>query len=325
MQPFGRTATGEEVHLVRLRGGGLEARVATLGAIVQALRFDGWPHPLTLGFETVGDYERVRGHVGAVAGRYANRIAGGRFPLGGEIVRLEPNEGPNTLHGGPDGFAFRIWRVVEHAPDAIRLALTSPDGDQGFPGTLEAAVTYRLEDGGVLDMLFEATADAPTIVNLTQHSYYNLDGVATIDAHRLEVAADAYLAVDGASLPLGPPVALAGTPFDLTAPRPLADAAGPLRIDHNYCLAPTRRPSPVRVATLAVEGLEMALATTEPGLQVYTGDKLQRGPLPRAGLCLEPQVWPDAPNRPDFPSAVLRPGETYRHHTRLTFQRSRAP
>lgn len=322
MEPFGRTASGEEVHLLGLSGGGLSAEVMTLGATIRSLRLDGWPHPLTLGFATLDDYVRVRGYVGVVAGRYANRIAAGRFPVDGRIVELDRNEGANTLHGGTDGFAFRVWNVIEASAAHLRLALTSPAGDQGFPGHLEASVTYRLRAPGTLEMTFEATTDAATVVNLTQHSYFTLDGAPTIDGHALEVWAPSYVPVDGASLPLGGTADVAGTPFDLTAPRTLADAQGPLRLDHNYCLADVRRPEPVEAARLTVPGLAMTLATTEPGLQVYTGDKLQRGPLPRAGLCLEPQIWPDAPNRPDFPSPLLRPGEVYSHRTVLTFQRS---
>ncbi len=315
MHVFGTTADGREVHAVRLRGGRLEADVLTLGGIVQRLALDGWPHPLTLGFAEVADYERVRGFVGAVAGRYANRIARARFPLDGRTVELLANDGANTLHGGPDGFSARIWRIEAVTERSVELALVSPDGDQGFPGTLTARLTYRLGDDDSLEVVFTATTDAVTVVNLTQHSYYNLLGAGTIDGHRLQVAAGRFVPVDAAGLPLDGPAAVAGTAFDFLRPRGLAG----VRVDHNYCLAETRRPAPVPAATLAVDGLAMTLATTEPGLQVYTGDKLERGPGPRAGVCLEPQTWPDAPNRELFASPVLRPGETYRHHTRLVF------
>ncbi len=322
MATFGGTADGRAVELVPLRGGGLNAEVLTLGATIRDLRLEGWPHPLVLGLATVADYERVDAFVGAVVGRYANRIAGARFDLDGNTVRLVPNEGPNVLHGGPDGFHRRVWTVREQSDAHVRMTLVSPAGDQGFPGRVDAAVTYRLAGGACLDIVLEAEAFAPTVVNLSQHGYFNLGGGPTIDDHSLQVGADTYLPVDAADLPLAGPAALLGTPFDLAAPRPLADATGPLRIDHCYCLAPARREAPVAVASLRAPGLVMTLATTEPGLQVYTGDKLGRGPVARAGICLEPQIWPDAPNRADFPSALLRPGQRYRHETRLIFARA---
>lgn len=318
MDLFGHTADGRRVDLVTIDGGGLVAEVLTLGATIRSLRLEGWPHPLTLGFDTVAEYGHVRGHIGVVAGRYANRITDGRFPLDGRDVQLAVNEGTTMLHGGPDGFAYRVWQIGEHARGHVRLELVSPDGDQGFPGELRASVTYSLGSDATLDMVFEAESDAPTLANLTQHTYFNLKGGGTIDGHTLEVAASTYLPVDDASLPTAGPTPVAGTAFELATPSLLAGR----KLDHNYCLASCRRPAPEPAATLGVPGLTMRLATTEPGLQVYTGDKLQRGPAPRRGLCLEPQVWPDAPNHPAFPSAVLRPGERYRHQTRLTFERS---
>ncbi len=318
MERFGETADGREVHLVRIAGGRLDAEVLTFGAAIRSLRLDGWPHPLSLGFPSVADYERVGGHVGRVPGRFANRIAGGRFKLDGKPVQLATNEGPNTLHGGPNGFGNRVWQVAEVASDRVRLELVSPADDEGFPGRLAASVTYAVEAPSALAMTFEATTDAPTICNLTQHSYFNFDNSASIDGHSVQVAARAYLPVDAASLPLGAPAPVAGTRFDLSTPTRLEG----LRLDYNYCLAAARRATPADVATVSVPGLSMTVATTEPGLQVYTGDNLVSHPPPRAGVCLEPQLWPDAPNHPDYPQPVLRPGERYRHETRLTFRRS---
>ncbi len=289
---------------IRLAGGGLVMEVLPLGAIVRDLRFEGAGRSLVLGFADAAAYRANPSYVGAVVGRFANRIAGGRFTLDGRTFQLDRNEGANTLHGGGDGFHRRVWEVVEQTGDMVTLALTSPDGDQGFPGTLRATCRYRLEPPGTVVVEFTATTDAPTVVSLAQHVYWNLDGASTIDDHHLEVRAERALATDAVGLP---------TTAEWAPP------LGRLRhhvVDRNFCLAATPHAFPRPAAVLTAGGVWLEVATTEPGLQVYTGDKLQVAPYgPRAGLCLEAQAWPDAPNRTDFPSARLDPGMTYRQRT----------
>lgn len=281
---------------------------------------------------------------GATVGRYANRIAGAAFTLDGQRHELAANDGPNCLHGGPDGFDLRDWDVVAQDAEAVTLALVSPDGDQGFPGRLDARVTYRLTaeaDGARLEVTMQATADRATPVSLTNHAYFNLGGVSNparitgIDDHRLRVAASRYLPVSDAAIPLpGAPAPVDGTPFDLRAGARLGDR---LRAGHpqmlavrgfDHCFALDGE-GLRRAATLThPSGRSVVLWTDQPGLQVYTGNWLdgtargKGGAAYRMGdaICLEPGAFPDAPNRPDFPDAILRPGQTYRHRMALAFQ-----
>ncbi len=301
------------METIRLEGGGLVMEVLPLGAIIRDLRFRNAERSLVLGFADADAYLAHPSYVGAVVGRFANRIEGGRFTLDGHVFDLDRNEGPNTLHGGRDGFHRRAWEVVERAADTVLLALTSPDGDQGFPGTLRASCRYRLEPPGTAVVEFAATTEAPTVVGLAQHVYWNLDGAPTIDDHHLEVRADRALATDAA-----------GLPTTVEWAPPLGRLVHRV-IDRNFCLAEAPHAFPKPAAVLTAGGVRLEVATTEPGLQVYTGDKLAVPPYgPRAGVCLEAQAWPDAPNRHDFPSARLDPGMTYRQRTTWHLSR-RAP
>jgi len=327
---FGAMPDGTRIEEVALECGGLSARIITWGAVVRDLRLAGHAAPLVLGFETLAPYLTDSPHFGAIAGRYANRIRDGRFVLDGQAVQVDRNfQGRHHLHGGSVAFGKRAWRIVELSGDAVTLQLDDPAGSGGFPGALSARCTYRLGPDGTLEVLLEAATDAPTICNLAQHSYFNLDdgGAGDVLGHRLRVAAEHYLAVDDGLIPVGDPAPVAGTPFDYRADRPIGAALPEGGLDHNFCLAPARggvRP----VAWLAgAGGVSMTVETTEPGLQVYAGAKLNVGPPglggrrygPHAGIALEPQAWPDAPNRPEFPQATLRPGETYRQLTRYRF------
>jgi aldose 1-epimerase len=302
-----------------------------LGATVQGLEVtcgDGVRRDVVLGQETPADYLESTDHLGGTIGRYANRIAGGRFPLDGREVRVGTSDRGNHLHGGPDGFDRRLWELVDHADTQARLTLESPDGDQGFPGTVRATVRFEVVDDRVLIEL-EATTDAPTVVNLTNHAYFNLEGVGhgTIDAHRLVVDADEYTPVDGTGIPLGGQAPVAGTALDFRTPAPIGPAvrsgeeqvSRARGVDHNYVLrgAGMRRAA---VLTAPHTGTTLELHTDQPGLQVYTGNFLD-GSRPSAtggryrqgdGIALEPQLFPDTPNHPEFGSAVLRPGEHYR-------------
>ncbi|GGB36846.1 aldose 1-epimerase [Tistrella bauzanensis] len=260
------------------------------------------------------DMHGVDIHAGTICGRYANRIAGARCPIDGHMVVLAANEGTTSLHGGPEGFGQRRWRGGA-LPGGICFRLESAAGDQGFPGRLAVEAVYRLA-GMRLSLEIAAVTDAPTVVNLSQHVYWNLAGGGTIAGHDLAIAAAHYLAVDEALLPVGAPQPVAGTRFDFRAPRRLDQS-----VDHNFCRIAGRGPLQA-VARLSDpgSGRAMTLFTTEPGLQVYTADHFHAGlagadrPLRHhGGVALESQAFPNSPNRPDFPSTLLRPGMAYRH------------
>ncbi len=329
IEPFGTLPDGGRVERITLQGGGLTARFLTWGAVLQDLRLNGHAPPLVLGLESLDHYLAHSRHFGATVGRCANRIRDGRCSINGRAVRLDRNEGGrHHLHGGADNAGCKLWRVVAQAPDALRLALTLPDGHMGYPGTLQIEAAFSLPGDGSLDIRYSAHSDAPTLCNLAHHSYFDLDGRGDVRGHVLGIAAEASLPVDSDKLPLGAPAPVAGTAFDFRTPRRLGAAP----IDHNFCLA-DRRGGLREVAVLEGRaGVAMALHSTEPGLQVYDGHNLdvpvpglagQRiGPY--AGIALEPQIWPDSPNQPGYPQALLRSGDTYHQHTRLVFTRDQS-
>jgi aldose 1-epimerase len=334
-EEFGRLPGGETVCRIAISGGGLSASVLTYGAIIQDLRLDGHAPPLVLGYERLEHYLATVNFFGAVAGRHANRIREGRFSIDGETYRIDP-EKPEAhgLHGGSCGYAHRNWSVADAGSDFVTLSLHDPDGTMGFPGTVEARCTYRLESPGTLSVLFEATTDRPTLCNLAQHSYFNLDdgGEGTVLDHRLRIAADAYLPVDAGLIPTGEIAPVAETPFDFREDRPIRhdEANGQVRYDHNFCLSPARTAlRPVARLVGARSGVAMEVATTEPGLQFYAGHYTTPASPGLDGrrydafsaVCLEAQTWPDSPNHHAFPQSVLRPGETYRQETEFRFSR----
>lgn len=334
-EAFGTLPDGETVRRITLSGGGLTAAVLTFGAVIQDLRLGGHAPPLVLGYERIEDYIANVNYFGAVAGRHANRIRGGRFAIDGEAYRIDPDRPEaHGLHGGSGGYARRNWRVAGAGPEYVTLTLHDADGAMGFPGTVEAACTYRLSESGTLSAVFEATTDRPTLCNLAQHSYFNLDDGGETEAldHSLRIAADAYLPVDADLIPTGEIAAVAGTPFDFRTDRPIrhVGANGQVRYDHNFCLSPERAAlRPVARLAGARSGVAMDVATTEPGLQFYAGHYTTPASPGLDGrrydafsaICLEAQTWPDSPNHPGFPQAVLRPGETYRQETRFRFSR----
>lgn len=329
---FGRTADGDAVERVTISAGGLTVNVLTWGAVIQDLRLAGHDAPLVLGFDNFEDYPAHSPHFGAVPGRYANRIAHGRFILDGERYQTDLNQsGRHTAHGGSKGYSKRLWKLAEHGADFVALNLHSSDGDMGFPGNLEARCVYRLKQAGTLSIELTATADQLTLCNLTNHSYFNLDdgGAGDILGHRLVMAASAYLPVDGDSIPTGVVQPVDDTPFDFRLAREIHWDG--VNYDHNFCLASNR--GALRHAAWAqgaASGIEMDMWTTEPGVQFYAGHKVSPG-VPglggrrygaNSGFCLEAQVWPDSPNRSYFPQALLRPGETYRHLTEYRFRQA---
>jgi aldose 1-epimerase len=344
--PFARAKNGLPVDLITLRNdAGTEVGILTYGGVIRTLKTadrTGALDDIVLGFDTLAEYEEKSPFFGTLVGRYGNRIAKGQFTLDGRTFTLARNNGPNHLHGGNTGWDKAVWVAGDPFQTAtgagVTLEHTSPDGDEGYPGTVNAVVTYTLTDTNELVVDYEATTDAPTIINLTQHSYFNLGGAQTPDVlgHVLTVHADGYTPVDAGLIPEGPIAPVGGTPFDFRAPTTIGARIGDDHeqiargngYDHNFVL--NRSGGGVWPAARVLEpitGRTLAVSTTEPGVQFYTGNFLD-GTLAgkggrvygrRAGFCLETQHYPDSPNRRDFPSPVLRPGQIYRSRTVFAF------
>ena len=315
---------------ILISSGGLEAEILKMGASIRALRPAGVDHSVVLGLADEDLYgARNKDYFGATVGRFANRIGAGRTTIDGEDLSLAVNDPPNHLHGGPTGFSTRLFTIEERSEESVTLAYVSEDGEEGYPGRVSMRATFAVS-GDTLTIAYEAETDRETVVNLTSHLYFNLDGSGPITDHVLSVSADHYLPIDAGTLPDGRVLPVEGTGFDYRAGRTLQERPHPL--DHNFCLAEARSEAPRPAARLSSKksGVAMELSTTEPGLQVYDGAKLDgtfRGldgqPIETlGGLALEPQVWPDAPNRPAFPQALLRPGDRYRHLSRYRFTTS---
>ncbi len=345
--PFGVTSAGEPVERWIMDDGTLRISVLTLGGNIQSLEIPSGSSDervdVVLGFDDVAGYEKTKSYISALIGRVANRLGNSRFTLDGTEYQVSANEGPNSLHGGVDGFNKRIW-AVEQIDGGLRLSLTSPDGDQGYPGELTVTVDYLLVPGGTFRIRYAASTSAPTVVNLTQHAYLNLGGVSgnpSNDGQTLQVASGHYTPVDQALIPSGEIAHVVGTPMDLRTPQPLDF----LNLDHNLVLdesepaedeaghghghGHSHGPDLHFAAKLVHEasGRTLTLSTSEPAVQVYTGSQLDgsdtgKGGVvygPSAGLCLETQNFPDAPNHADFPSITLLPGEEYLTVTEWTF------
>jgi aldose 1-epimerase len=331
---FGTTDKGETVYRVRITGGGLTASVITWGAVIQDLRLEGHQPPLVLGFDTFDLYPLHSPYFGATPGRCANRIGDGRFTLDGKQYQLELNErGVTHLHGGLDGLGRSNWSILEHAPDRVVLGIVDPDGRAGYPGNCTVTATYQLKEHGVLSVTYESTTDAPTLANVCQHSYFNLDGREDALSHDIMIAADHLVAVDDRQIPTGELMAVADTPYDLRDMGPMKRFKGPEQVlfDHNYCLSPQRvEKRAVALARSLHSGVTLEVRTTEPGLQFYAGFKVNvavpglegRSYGPFAGFCLETQTWPDAVNHAGFPGAILRPGQLLRQETDYVFSKS---
>jgi len=329
---FGFTATGEKVERVTISAGGLTAKVMTWGAVIQDLRLEGHQPPLVLGFDGFDDYPKYSSYFGATPGRNANRIGGGTFSIDGKDYQLELNEkGISHLHGGSDGTGKRNWLIMEHGPSHVVLQIIDPNGRAGYPGNCTITATYTIREGGVLSVVYETTTDLPTIANVCQHSYFNLDGAETALDHQIEIAADHYLPTDERQIPTGEIRAVSGTVFDLREPTPMSrkdDQGEQVLYDHNFSLS-AERVAKRKVARVhaPASGISLEVHTTEPGVQFYSGFKLNtavpghdgRHYGPFAGFCLETQIWPDAVNHEGFPKAILRPGETLRQETDYIF------
>lgn len=317
---------------------GMKMTVTNFGATITsitAMDKNGGMADVALGLETIEEYLAGHPYLGSTAGRYANRIANGRFSLGGKEYQLAQNNGKNHLHGGPGGFARQVWDGNVEG-DTLALSYTSADGEEGYPGTVKAQVRFTLTKDDAVDISYTATTDAATPLNLTNHTYFNLNGgTSPILEHTLWLDAARFTPTDEGLIPTGEIAPVAGTPLDFTRPRALGERIGetaftPIRYaggyDHNF--VPDGRGFR-KIAELSdpKSGRHMAAYTDQPGVQVYTAQSLPLGLKgsngrvfgPFCGVCLETQAFPDSPNHPDFPGGVLRPGETYTHHTRYVF------
>ena len=341
-KPYGALPDGTAVERFTLGNGGMAAEVISYGAILASLRVPdraGATANVVLGYLSLEGYLADDASFGATVGRYANRIAGGSFAIDGTIYRLPINNGPNSIHGGIKGFSKRVWRAdgaVEADGPTVALRYVSTDGEEGYPGELSVEVRYTLT-ADAIRIDYAATTTKPTVLNLTNHSYFNLAGEGSIEGHEVMIAADAFTPVTAELIPTGEIRSVAGTPLDFRTPHAIgarirADDEQILRArgyDHNFVL----RDNPEGKARLAVRvrepasGRVMEVLTSEPGVQLYTGNFLNgrhRGTGGRAyrqtdGFCLETQHFPNSPNEPSFPSTVLRPGETFRSRTDYRF------
>ncbi|HEV3273141.1 MAG TPA: aldose epimerase family protein [Candidatus Methylacidiphilales bacterium] len=339
-KPFGRTPEGQLVTLYTLTNkNGVSVSIMNYGAtIVKILTPDrhGKLGDIVLGFDKFSPYPKLSPYFGATVGRYANRIAKGRFQLGKTVYQLPINNGPNALHGGLRGFDKRIWKVepVESDVPALRFSRLSPDGEEGYPGNLFASVTFSLNDNNELRISYEATTDKPTIINLTNHSYFNLSGGGTVRGDILTIHADAFTPVDATLIPTGEIKNVEGTPWDLRTPTPIGlhlkeTGGNPVGYDHNFIL----NKGLFSDWSLAAEvydpksGRTLKVSTDQPGIQFYSGNFLDGSITGADGnvyyqydaFCLETQHFPDSPNHDNFPSTVLNPGDTYKTSTVYAF------
>jgi aldose 1-epimerase len=338
--PFGKTPQGQLVTLHTLTNkNGMSVSIMDYGATIVKILApdrDGKLDDVVLGFDKFSPYVHLSPYFGATIGRYANRIAKGQFQIGKTLYQLPRNDGPNSLHGGLRGFDKRMWKIepVESDIPAVRFSRLSPDGEEGCPGNLFVSVTFSLNDDNELRISYEASTDQVTIINLTNHSYFNLAGGGTILNHVLTLHADAFTPVDATLIPTGEIKKVAGTPWDFLSPTPiglrLKETGGkPVGYDHNFVLDK----SFFFDWSLAAEvyepksGRTLSISTDQPGIQFYSGNFLD-GTLTGAGghiyrqydaLVLEPQHFPDSPNHDNFPSTILAPGQTYRTSTVYAF------
>ncbi len=339
---FGKLKDGSTVHLYTLKNRhGMAAKVMTYGATLTELHVpdrDGKMGDVVLGFDNLAAYEKGHPFFGSTVGRTANRIAKGRFTLDGKTYKLAINNGPNDLHGGLKGFDKQIWKAESAAGASgvsVRFTYRSKDMEEGYPGTLDAAVTYTLSDDNALRIDYVATTDKPTIVNLTNHTYFNLAGDGEVRDHVVQFNADRYTPVDTNVIPTGEIKSVAGTPFDFHKPTRIGahidDISGtPGGYDHNLVIRRSGKTTgPAKFASIyePATGRVLEAFTTYPGFQFYTANFLdgsltgKRGLVynKQMGFCLEAGGFPDAINHPNFPSTVLRPGQTYRHATIFKF------
>jgi aldose 1-epimerase len=329
---FGLLANGEEAQLFIVKAGEVTATLTDYGAALVSILLPagkGSQDDILLGCSTLSGYAAKHPFYGVTAGRFANRIAGGRFSLSGKEYILAANDGANHLHGGIKGFNTFVWKAeTSDGPkgSAVKFSRTSPDGEEGYPGALDVSVTFTLSADGALSIAYDARTDAETVVNLTNHAYFNLrgEGRGTILDHELELACSNYLPVDAGLIPIGDPVAVAGGPFDFKRAKKLGrDIAAAGGYDHCFVLD-GKGPGLVDFADVRepLSGRRMTASTTLPGVQLYSGNFLagsagKRGSVyeKHGGFCLETELFPDSPNKPKYPSSRLLPGLVWAHET----------
>lgn len=337
---FGTMQNGTTVDVYTLTNSrGLKAKIITLGGIVTELHVPdktGKLGDVVLGFDNLSSYEKGHPFFGCITGRVANRIGNGKFRLDGREYTLAKNNGPNTLHGGNKGIDKAVWiatPIESKEGPSLQLTHTSPDGDEGFPGKLDMVVTYTLTNRNSLLIEYTAKTNRPTILNLTNHSYFNLVGKGDIRDHELMLAADSYTPTDDTLIPTGEIKSVKGTALDFTTPRKIGeriDSIGgdPKGYDHNFVINRTRTSFPMAARVHEPEtGRVMEVYTTEPGVQLYTSNFMDGTIVGKRGItypkygafCLETQHFPDAVNKPNFPSTVLRPGQTFLSRTEYVF------
>jgi len=333
VEPFGKTSDGQAVDVATMTNGkGIEAKVITYGGIIISLKApdrEGEPGDIVLGFDNLDGYLRGHPYFGAIIGRYGNRIGAGKFVLDGVEYKLAVNNGPNHLHGGIKGFDKVVWKIERaqaKGDEAIlKLSYLSKDGEEGYPGNLRCTVTYTLTADNELKIRYEATTDKATVLNLTNHSYWNLAGQGNGDilGHELMLNADRYTPVDEGLIPTGELKSVKGAPMDFTRPMAIGSRIKQVDIggyDHNFVLnGKAGKMKPCATVYEPASGRAMEIRTTEPGVQFYTGNFLDGTLTGKDGkvykkhyaFCLETQHFPDSPNKPQFPSVVLRPGGKY--------------
>lgn len=335
-ESFGKTSDGQAVDAFILENAtGVKTKIMNYGATIisiEAFGRDGRLADIVLGFDDIAGYQGADNpYFGAACGRYANRIACGKFSLDDGEYSLAVNNGPNALHGGLVGFDKKVWDA-EIVGESVKMSLTSPDGDEGYPGTLKVELVYSLNDQGELRLDYTATTDKKTVLNLTNHSYFNLAGGGSVHDHVIRINADRYTVVDDQSIPSGELRAVAGTEMDLLVPTAIGkriDDVQGLGYDHNYCInQATQGELTLAVSVTEPEsGRTLECWTTEPGVQFYTGNYIDSimgkgGAVyqKQNGFCLETQHFPDSPNQPEFPTTELAPGETYTQTCIYTFK-----
>lgn len=342
---FGKTADGKSVEIYTLKNSkGAETQIITYGGSVISLKMpdrNGKFADVVLGYDSIADYEKNQSYIGALIGRYGNRIAKGRFSLDGKEYILAKNNGENHLHGGPKGYDKVVWTArptIDKRGANLELAYLSRDGEEGYPGNLSIKVVYSLTENNELKIVYSADADKDTVVNLTHHSYFNLAGAGSGDVlnHQLTLYADNFTPTDNGSIPTGELKSVKGTPFDFLTPTAIGARINQTDeqlkfgngYDHNWVLNKTDNSLTLAATVLEpVSGRVLEVSTTEPGIQFYSGNYLdgaikgkngQNYPR-RTGFCLEAQHFPDSPNKPNFPSSVLKKGQTYLQTTIYKF------
>ena len=324
-QPFGTTPDGDTATLWTIENtSGLSLGISDWGATIVSVKQPdktGRIDEILLGFDDASRYLSSEGYLGATCGRFANRIAFGKFSLNGKNYQLNCNNGPNHLHGGERGYNARMWQAAPYSEggrSGVVFTLVSPDGEENYPGELRVSADYALDEEGRLFMDFKGTTDKTTIINITNHAYWNLAGAGSgsILNHLIKIHASGYIPVDETAIPSGEILSVEETAFDFRKEKPISR-------EYDHCMVIDGKFGELRAAVVVRDpesGRELTLYTNRPGVQLYTGNFLQGTPFPKnSGFCLEPQDFPDAPNRPEFPSVILQPGETYHHRSMIEF------